>query len=126
VLVPLLAEPACLATVPGYELYLRASAPHAYPARTLYAVNRLNPAQEVSCDALHVLRESLPGRVLDPAILDDEYLREALARGEPHAPAEGSQGAADFEELAEQVLALLAEPQTVSASRSKAPPHVVR
>ncbi|MET0390313.1 MAG: cellulose synthase operon protein YhjQ/BcsQ [Polyangiales bacterium] len=104
VLVPLLAEPASLAAVPAWEAYLRAHAPAAYPQRVQYLINRWNPTQQVACDVFNVLSASLPGRVSQRGVFDDEQLREALARGEPQLQDAGSQAASDFESLADSVL----------------------
>jgi cellulose synthase operon protein YhjQ len=112
VLVPLLAEPACLASVPAYESYLRATALLAPPQRIHYVVNRWNPTQQLACDVFNVLSDSLPERVFSRSIFDDEQLREALARGEPHSHDEGSQAAADFERLSQFVQASLADEGT--------------
>jgi cellulose synthase operon protein YhjQ len=100
VLVPLLAEPACLATLPSYEAYLQTHAPQAYPKNVLYVVNRWNPAQQLACDAYSVLCDSLDDRVWSRCIFDDEHMREALARNDPNAQDPGSQAGADLEQLA--------------------------
>lgn len=101
VLVPLLAEPACLATVPSYEVYLQAHAGLAYPKQVIYVVNRWNPAQQLACDAFGVLCDSLGDRMWQRCIFDDEHLREALAKNDPHAHDPGSQAITDFEQLAQ-------------------------
>ena len=100
VLVPLLAEPACLATVPAYEVYLQAHAGRAYPKQVKYVVNRWNPAQQLACDAFSVLCDSLGERVWSRCVFDDEHVREALAKNEPHMQDPGSQAEADFEQIA--------------------------
>lgn len=103
VVVPLLAEPACLATMPSYEVYLQTHAAQAYPKNILYVVNRWNPAQQLACDVFGVLCDSLDDRVWPRCIFDDEHLREAIARNDPHAQDPGSQAGADFEQLARYV-----------------------
>lgn len=100
VLVPLLAEPACLALLPSYEVYLSAHATRAEPKHILYVVNRWNPAQQLACDVFSVLCDSLGDRVWSRCIFDDEHLREAFARNDPQAHDPGSQAGADFEQLA--------------------------
>jgi cellulose synthase operon protein YhjQ len=123
VLVPLLAEPACVATLPAYEVYLQSHAQRAYPKHAVYVVNRWNPAQQLACDAFSVLCDSLDDRVWSRCIFDDEHMREALARNEPQAQDPGSQAGADFEQLAKFVsdwlaAATAAQPASAQARAS--------
>jgi cellulose synthase operon protein YhjQ len=114
VLVPLLAEPACLAGVASYEVYLQTHAPRAYPKNVLYVVNRWNPAQQLACDVFSVLCDSLNDRVWSRCIFDDEHLREALARNDPQAHDPGSQAGADLDQLTHTVAAWLSDADTTA------------
>jgi cellulose synthase operon protein YhjQ len=124
VLVPLLAEPACVATLPAYEVYLQAHAGRAYPKHVMYVVNRWNPAQQLACDAFSVLCDSLNDRIWPRCIFDDEHMREALARNDPHAHDPGSQAGADFEQLARFTREWLTSAQ--GASSAEAPSEQAR
>lgn len=107
IVIPVLADAAGAALLPGYERYLAEVAPK---ARSLYVINRWDPARALSCDVLEVLRGALSGRLFERAILEDETIRERLARG-PGGPLDvDSQAAVDLAALSAVVCAAMGLP----------------
>jgi cellulose synthase operon protein YhjQ len=114
VLVPIIADPACIAALPGYETYLSQHAGAAYPERVRYVVNLWNPLSQLACDVFDLLRDSLGDRLLSQAVHEDELVREQLARGSPLTLEAGSQAAADLSALTSFMLQELDNPDVPS------------
>ncbi len=100
VLVPLRADPICLASLSNYESYLKAVAPHVFPHALDYVLNLFDPSRQLASDIADVIAECAQGRVLPRVVHEDEALREQLALGAPLALEAASQAYQDFAWLA--------------------------
>jgi cellulose biosynthesis protein BcsQ len=103
VIVPVLAQPACLAALPAYKSYLRECMAPSSLGRTRYVVNRWDSTRQLACDVFDVLAASMPGRVCPQAVHEDEQVREQLARATPLTLDSGSQAHADLAALAHYI-----------------------
>lgn len=109
IIVPLRADPTCLASLPGYESYLSAIDAKAYPESVHYVINQLDPTRQLSADIADALASCVQGHVLARPIHEDEAVREQLALGTPLDLTPGMQANHDFRWLAQHVQSELAK-----------------
>jgi cellulose synthase operon protein YhjQ len=101
VLIPITPDPACFASLPAYERFLRAISP-SLQERAFYVINQFDPSRALACDVVDALYGALPGRVVPSPVVEDELMREQLALGAPLA-LDASQAARDLGALADFV-----------------------
>lgn len=80
VLVPMLADAASFATLPGMEARLLQGLGPDYAARSAYVINAFDASRMLSRDVRSAMRAVLGDRLLAFAVHADESVREALAR----------------------------------------------
>lgn len=100
VLVPLRSDAASLASLPGYEGFLRRACPGVFPHGIHYVLSVFDPTRQLASDVADLVGQCVDGSLLSRVIHEDESVREQFARGTPLAIDSGAQAHADYAWLA--------------------------